>query len=176
MPARSGGHWRSRLSTNSQACSLIALRCLCRNRRDRAEIRLVGRLPAERLMGTPSVIPVKELGGVPIGEHITVCCQKHQTSARMKLMGWTAPAEWHRVPDVVVGWMTPARDEPSATQVTTVGLDLAKRVFQVHGVDAGGRVVMRRTSARAGCSLLRGSSVVPGGHGGMRNSASPGLA
>ena len=28
-------------------------------------------------------------------------------------------------------------------QITTVGLDLAKRVFQVHGVDAGGRVVMR---------------------------------
>ena len=28
-------------------------------------------------------------------------------------------------------------------QITTVGLDLAERVFQVHGVDAGGRVVMR---------------------------------
>lgn len=28
-------------------------------------------------------------------------------------------------------------------QITTVGLDLAKRVLQVHGVDAGGRVVMR---------------------------------
>jgi transposase len=33
-------------------------------------------------------------------------------------------------------------------QVTTVGLDLAKRVFQVHGVDAGGRVVMRRKLRR----------------------------
>lgn len=33
-------------------------------------------------------------------------------------------------------------------QVTTVGLDLAKRVFQVHGVDAGGRVVMRRKLQR----------------------------
>ena len=29
-------------------------------------------------------------------------------------------------------------------QVTTVGLDLAKRVLQAHGVDAGGRVVIRR--------------------------------
>lgn len=29
-------------------------------------------------------------------------------------------------------------------QVTTVGLDLAKRVFQVHGIDAVGQVVVRR--------------------------------
>ena len=28
-------------------------------------------------------------------------------------------------------------------QVTTIGLDLAKRVFQVHGVDADGRVVVQ---------------------------------
>lgn len=34
-------------------------------------------------------------------------------------------------------------------QVTTVGLDLAKRVFQVHGVDGAGRVVVRRKLQRA---------------------------
>lgn len=34
-------------------------------------------------------------------------------------------------------------------QVTTVGLDLAKRVFQVHGVDAAGQVVVRRKLQRA---------------------------
>src|SRR3954466_15696991 len=34
-------------------------------------------------------------------------------------------------------------------QVTTIGLDLAKRVFQVHCVDADGRVVMRRKLQRA---------------------------
>jgi len=34
-------------------------------------------------------------------------------------------------------------------QVTTVGLDLAKRVFQVHGVDAVGRVAVRRKRQRA---------------------------
>jgi transposase len=33
-------------------------------------------------------------------------------------------------------------------QVTTIGLDLAKRVFQVHGVDADGRVVMQRKLQR----------------------------
>jgi len=29
-------------------------------------------------------------------------------------------------------------------QITAIGLDLAKNVFQVHGVDAEGRVVVRR--------------------------------
>ena len=34
-------------------------------------------------------------------------------------------------------------------QVTTVGLDLAKRIFQVHGVDAAGKVVIRRRLQRS---------------------------
>src|SRR6267142_968282 len=33
-------------------------------------------------------------------------------------------------------------------QITTVGIDLAKRVFALHGVDAAGRVVLRRTVRR----------------------------
>jgi hypothetical protein len=32
--------------------------------------------------------------------------------------------------------------------ITTIGLDLAKRIFQVHGVDAGGNVVTRRRLQR----------------------------
>jgi transposase len=34
-------------------------------------------------------------------------------------------------------------------QVTTIGLDIAKSVFQVHGVDERGRVVLRKRLARA---------------------------
>ena len=34
-------------------------------------------------------------------------------------------------------------------QVTAIGLDLAKNAFQVHGVDAEGRVVVRRKLRRA---------------------------
>ena len=34
-------------------------------------------------------------------------------------------------------------------QVTTIGLDIAKNVFQVHGVDGRGRVVLRQRLARA---------------------------
>src|SRR6187455_2191527 len=33
--------------------------------------------------------------------------------------------------------------------ITTIGLDLAKSVFQVHGVDAAGQVVIRRALRRA---------------------------
>src|SRR6201995_4140923 len=35
-------------------------------------------------------------------------------------------------------------------QITTVGLDLAKHWFQVHGVDADGRIVVRRRLWRSG--------------------------
>ena len=34
-------------------------------------------------------------------------------------------------------------------QVTTIGLDLAKHVFQLHGVDRAGTVVLRRRLRRA---------------------------
>jgi transposase len=34
-------------------------------------------------------------------------------------------------------------------QVTTIGLDLAKTVFQVHGVDAAGAVTVRRALRRS---------------------------
>jgi transposase len=34
-------------------------------------------------------------------------------------------------------------------EVTTIGLDTAKRVFQAHGVDARGRVVVRRRLQRS---------------------------
>ena len=33
-------------------------------------------------------------------------------------------------------------------QITTVGIDLAKNVFSLHGVDGAGRVVLRRTVRR----------------------------
>ena len=34
-------------------------------------------------------------------------------------------------------------------QVTTIGLDIAKRVFQVHGIDAAGAVVVRKKLRRS---------------------------
>jgi len=35
------------------------------------------------------------------------------------------------------------------SEVTTVGLDLAKHIFQVHGVDASGRVVVAESIRRS---------------------------
>ena len=63
----------------------------------------------------------------------------------------------------MMGWMAPLRHlsakllsdrissewEPSMDEVTTIGLDLAKHVFQVHGVDAEGATVLRKQLRRA---------------------------
>ena len=35
-------------------------------------------------------------------------------------------------------------------KITTMGIDLAKRVFALHGVDASGRVVLRKSSGARG--------------------------
>src|SRR6266436_650165 len=34
--------------------------------------------------------------------------------------------------------------EPSMSEITTIGLDVAKHVFQVHGIDAQGATVLRK--------------------------------
>jgi transposase len=60
-------------------------------------------------------------------------------------MGWTPP-DGIDVPE----WrcFTPL-EEASVTEVTTIGLDIAKHVFQAHGVDATGRAVFRKKISRA---------------------------
>src|SRR5436309_5134042 len=47
-------------------------------------------------------------------------------------------------PDRVGVALTGLRQERSTMQITTIGLDLAKHWFQVHGVDANGHIVVRR--------------------------------
>jgi transposase len=39
--------------------------------------------------------------------------------------------------------------EPSTMQITTLGIDLAKSVFQLHGVDAGGSAVLKKKLRRS---------------------------
>ena len=49
--------------------------------------------------------------------------------------------------------------------ITTIGLDIAKSVFQVHGVDAAGNVVLRRQLKRHYVSdILPEAPAVPGWH------------
>jgi transposase len=40
------------------------------------------------------------------------------------------------------------QEEPSVMQVSTVGLDLAKNVFQVHAIDEAGAVLVRKALRR----------------------------
>ncbi len=54
-------------------------------------------------------------------------------------MGWMAPLR-HLGAKMPVGRKPPANREPY--EITTIGLDLAKHVFQVHGVDAEGKTVL----------------------------------
>src|SRR6476620_10335879 len=61
-------------------------------------------------------------------------------------MGWMAPLR-HRGAKLVLLENHQER-EPSMSEITTIGLDLAKHVFQVHGVDAQGTTVLRKRLRR----------------------------
>src|SRR5579871_215915 len=43
----------------------------------------------------------------------------------------------------------PTEQGPSMKEVSIIGLDIAKKVFQVHGVDAAGTIVVRKTLRRS---------------------------
>ena len=61
------------------------------------------------------------------------------------------------------------------TAVTRVGLDLAKKVFQVHAVDAKGEIVVaRKLDAWPARRLFRRAAAVRGGDGGVLLGASLG--
>src|SRR5258708_40112802 len=63
-------------------------------------------------------------------------------------MRWTAPAPRHRSAIAWSSVRTPHREEPSMDKISTIGLDLAKHVFQVHGVDQQGAVAVRKQLRR----------------------------
>jgi transposase len=66
--------------------------------------------------------------------------------ASLAKMGWTAPRR-HQCAKLVV-LIRPDKG-PSMTKIITIGVDLAKNVFQVHGVDASGAAVVRRQLRRS---------------------------
>jgi transposase len=73
------------------------------------------------------------------------------------MMGWMAPLR--HLSAKMLGIESPADGEPSMSEITTIGLDLAKHVFQVHGVDANGTSVLRKRLRRA--QMLRFFSELP---------------
>ena len=53
--------------------------------------------------------------------------------------------------------------------VTTIGLDIAKSVFQVHGVDAAGQVLIRRQlKRRYVLAFFEKAATMPGRHRSLR--------
>jgi transposase len=52
--------------------------------------------------------------------------------------------------------------------ISTIGLDIAKSIFQVHGVDAAGQVVLRRQSKRRHVlAFFLKTAAMPGGDRGV---------
>jgi transposase len=52
--------------------------------------------------------------------------------------------------------------------ISTIGLDIAKSVFQVHGIDAAGQVVLRRQfEAPARLGFFPKAAAMPGGYRGV---------
>ena len=68
-------------------------------------------------------------------------------SKRVKQVDPLEP-EWHRCARVEM-FSNHSRDRGSTMNLTTYGLDLAKRVFQVHWVEPETGAVRRKTMARA---------------------------
>jgi transposase len=62
------------------------------------------------------------------------------------MMGWMAPLRHRRAKLVFLA--NHQEREPSMSEITTIGLDLAKHVFQVHGIDAQGTTVLRKRLRR----------------------------
>jgi len=50
---------------------------------------------------------------------------------------------------------------------TTIGLDIAKAVFQVHGIDARGQTTLRKRLRRAQLITFFANQTVPGGDRGL---------
>ena len=63
-------------------------------------------------------------------------------------MVWMAPAPGIAMCQSVVSIKDHEQKEPSAMNVSIIGLDLAKNVFQVHAIDDGGEVIVRRALRR----------------------------
>src|SRR4051812_3247385 len=63
------------------------------------------------------------------------------------MLGWTAPLP--RVARLITRSGARFEQQEVDMTITVIGLDLAKNVFQVHGIDENGRAVLRRKIRRS---------------------------
>src|SRR3954465_14313678 len=101
--------------------------------------------------------------GQLVGAHVPSWCSRHGWTlvapnelARLASLRPVATRRLRRVQDgrprtasACQGGVDRPLEEASVGQVNTIGLDIAKRVFQAHGADASGRVVFRKRLVRA---------------------------
>jgi transposase len=76
-----------------------------------------------------------------------LCGGRAMKRTSLPLLGWMAPLR-HLGARMLVDSKT-SEWEPSMGEITTIGVDLAKHVFQVHGVDADGVAVLREQLRRS---------------------------
>ena len=61
------------------------------------------------------------------------------------------------------------------SEIATIGLDIAKNVFQIHGVDRSGKIVLRKALRRSQVAgFFSNPSALPDRDGGLRDRSSLG--
>src|SRR5665213_1945972 len=78
----------------------------------------------------------------------TVRSGQRLNDRNFKLDGVDGPCSAASLCHSVVVGQRPQREEPSEMNITTIGLDIAKNAFQVHGVDERGETVLRKRLRR----------------------------
>jgi transposase len=73
--------------------------------------------------------------------------REHQTSSNM--MGWNGPIDPQRLRTTWPLKVIRIKGDHSMDIIATIGLDLAKSVFQIHAIDSSGDVIVRRALRRA---------------------------
>ena len=94
------------------------------------------------------------------------------------LMVWTPPAQRHQCAMAGSSIRTPQREGASVMEITTVGLDLAKNVLQIHGVMRLGSQCEASVEQEVAASrrhwVLRGAVALLRRHGSLRYCAALG--
>jgi transposase len=68
----------------------------------------------------------------------------HDSETLFAIDGVDGSCSRHRIVPILGCCQSHHRGEPSMDRPTTIGIDLAKSVFQAHGVDADGAIVVKR--------------------------------
>src|SRR5262249_126948 len=102
-------------------------------------------------MSCPSTTYQVRVGDQPQGRkgawHRDACQRARARRRGDRMMEWMAPLR--HLSAKLLSDRISSKWEPSMGEVTTIGLELAKHVFQVHGVDAEGATVLRKQLRRA---------------------------